>query len=269
MSGYDIYILVLCSIVFLLMVFTFSYMITLLARGQIKLIRCGHADDSIIKEKQRGKTSLAGRIIDKMLSVIIVAILAALLIASLFVNIANRISFGDLPVFKVVKSSSMSFKRDTNKYLFENNIDDQIEMFDLVCVYPIPAEEELELYDIVLYEVDGTQVIHRIVGIEEPNEKHPDCRHFALQGDAVKYPDIYPVRYSQMRSIYRGERIPNIGSFIVFMQTPAGWLCILLVIAYLIVEPIVVRIYKKAEDERYASICGQIGDDEEQNHGGE
>ena len=82
-------------------------------------------------------------------------------------------------------------------------------------------------------------VIHRIVGIEKPNEQHPNAWHFLLQGDAVETPDRFPVLYEQMQGIYEGERVPFVGSFVLFMQSPAGWLCILLVLFAMIATPIV------------------------------
>jgi hypothetical protein len=60
-----------------------------------------------------------------------------------------------------------------------------------------------------------------------------------------------------MRGIYRGERTPFIGSFILFMQSPAGWLCVLLIVAAIIATPILERILKKAKDERLALLVGE------------
>ena len=112
-------------------------------------------------------------------------------------------------------------------------------MFDVVVLHELPKEEDLQLYDIVVYEhISGALLIHRIVGIEEPNESHPNERHFLLQGDAVHYPDSFPVRYSQMKSIYRGERVPNVGSFVFFIQSPAGIICIILLVVSLFLMPI-------------------------------
>lgn len=123
----------------------------------------------------------------------------------------------NFPPFKVVTSSSMASKFRNNTYLFENSLNDQVKRHDLLLTYAIPSEDELELYDIVIYEIDGKMVLHRIVGIEEPNEAHPGERYFLLQGDALERPDRFPVLYSQMRGIYRGERVPFVGSFILFM----------------------------------------------------
>ena len=40
-----------------------------------------------------------------------------------------------------------------------------------------------------------------------------------------------------MQGIYEGERVPFAGSFVMFMQSPAGWLCILLVVFAVFVTP--------------------------------
>ena len=98
-------------------------------------------------------------------------------------------------------------------------------------------------------------IVHRIVEIEEPNEAHPDCRHFRLQGDAVDSPDRFPVLYEQMRAIYRGERTPFIGSFILFMQSPAGWLCILLIVVAMIAAPLLDKLLGDARKARLLLIC--------------
>ncbi|MBQ8345424.1 MAG: hypothetical protein IJY42_04060 [Clostridia bacterium] len=51
-----------------------------------------------------------------------------------------------------------------------------------------------------------------------------------MQGDAVERPDRFPVHYSQIKAIYRGQHVPFVGSFVFFMQSPAGWLCFLLIV---------------------------------------
>ena len=43
------------------------------------------------------------------------------------------------------------FPNGKNKYLVENKLNDQINMFDLILCRHLPAEEDLELYDIVVY----------------------------------------------------------------------------------------------------------------------
>ena len=43
---------------------------------------------------------------------------------------------------------------------------------------------------------------------------------FLLKGDANENNDRFPVLYSQMTGIYKNERIPFVGSFILFLQAP-------------------------------------------------
>ena len=94
------------------------------------------------------------------------------------------------------------------------------------------------MYDIVVYEVENTLIAHSIVGIEEPNDKHSE-RYFLLQGDAVANPDRFPVKYEQMKGIYYDQRIPFVGSLIMFLQSPAGYICILLIVFGVFVTPVV------------------------------
>ena len=121
----------------------------------------------------------------------------------------------------------------------------------MIATHSLPKEEDLKLYDIVVYEVDDMLIVHRIVGIEEPNQEHPGNRYFLLQGDAVDSPDRFPVLYEQMRAIYTGERLPFVGSFVLFMQSPAGWLCMLLVVFAIFATPIIEKKIKIENNTNY------------------
>lgn len=148
----------------------------------------------------------------------------------------------------------METKNKKNEYLFENDLNNQINTFDLVLIYKKPSMDELKLYDIVVYEVDGIELVHRIVEIEEPNQYHPNERWFRLQGDAVDSPDRFPVKYEQIKGIYKDQHVPFVGSFILFMQSPAGWLCIILVVGAIIITPILEKKLKKAKYNRLVEI---------------
>lgn len=147
-------------------------------------------------------------------------------------------------------SGSMSYAHAGNTYLTKNGLDDQIQIFDLILTRRLPAENELKLYDIVMYNLDGTPLIHRIIDIEEPCAAHPDERWFTTRGDANRLSDPHPVLYEQMRGIYRGERIPFVGSFVMFMQSPAGWLCVLLVVVSMIATPMMDKKLRLAKKKR-------------------
>ncbi|MBR2323042.1 MAG: hypothetical protein IKA54_05575 [Clostridia bacterium] len=241
MSGFDVYVFILCLIVFLLLTAIFTFFTVYFIKVSLKLIRLGAEDEKIKIEYEKtltlSKRTKALSFLDKVFSLVVCVLIMAVFGVSACVNVESTKIVGDVPVVQVVQSSSMATRYEGNEYLYRNNITDQIQTFDLVTIHKLPDEMDLKLYDIVVYEVDDMLVIHRIVGIEEPNDKHSE-RYFVLQGDAVHVRDKFPVTYSQMKGIYRGERIPFIGSFVMFMQSPAGYLCILLVLFVLIALPI-------------------------------
>lgn len=249
MTKYEIYVFLLCLIVFVALTALFTFMITHIVRLTLRIIRGGLEDEQIIKEYAEGRKRAGSAFwtgVDKVFQTLVCLILFGVFALSLYVGFAEDGVPGSVAVPRVVRSASMSEKHEKNTYLTENGLDDQFDTFDIIFTYKLPAESELKLYDVVVYEVDGVMVVHRIVGIEEPNEKHVE-RQFLLQGDRVEKPDRFPVYYSQMRAIYRGERVRFIGSFVLFMQSPAGWLCILLTVFAIVSIPLV---EKKIERER-------------------
>ncbi len=242
MTRYDIYIFFLCLIAFILLVSVFAYILTALVKLYLRSLHAGLEDEIIKTEYDNSlKENKRNKFLGRTVSLVFEVIFLVLFVFAIIINIQKNMFFESIPTLKMVNSGSMSEKHEKNVYLAINNLNDQIQTFDLIFVYKVPEEKDLKLYDTVLYEVDGTYIIHRIVGIEEPNKDHPDERHFLCQGDANEYPDRFPVYYSQIRAIYKGERIPFIGSFISFLQSPAGWLCIAFVLFSMFGAPVVER----------------------------
>lgn len=254
MQGLEIYTFVLCLIVFILFSATFTFFIVALIKMNLSLILLGHEDENIKKERlappKRSKLS----VIETAVSLIMCILLVLLFIFSVYVNLQDGKYFEKIPTVNVVASGSMDKKHPVNTYLAENSLDDQFSTFDLVFTYKVPPVEELELYDIVVYETDGILVIHRIVGIEPPNSVHPDEYWFTCKGDAMERIDRFPVKYEQMRGIYRGERIPFVGSIVSFLQSPAGILSILLVVFGIIGTTVAEKKLSAARQARYEII---------------
>lgn len=256
MTDYEIYVFILCLIVFLMLTGMSILCLSIITRQSLRLIRGGLEDEKILaeyrKKKARKPSTKYLRFADRVFTGLICLVFAVLFLGSVLIQCTEGSRCGQIPTYRVVKTGSMAEKHEKNTYLQENNLNDQLQTFDLIRTEKLPAEMDLQLYDIVVYEVDGILLVHRIVKIEEPNESHPDCRHFMLQGDAVEAPDRYPVLYKQMRAIYRGNKIPFIGSFVMFMQSPAGWLCIFLIVTAIIATPILERKLQKEKDARLA-----------------
>ncbi|MBQ3505180.1 MAG: hypothetical protein IJA89_00225 [Clostridia bacterium] len=254
MTDFEKYVLIICIIVMAIFVILFSIFLGYIVKLLIQVIRLGGEDKKILKEAKtlkKRKEKKCG-VCGKILSAFVCLLLCGVFAFTVYLNVTELDKTNGHLSWKVVKSGSMSYKAPENKYLVENGLDDQIQTFDLIVTEKLPDEFDLKLYDIVVYEVDGDMIIHRIVKIEEPNEKHPDKRYFLLQGDAVKNPDQFPVYYSQMRGIYRGKRVPFVGSFITFMQSPAGYLCMILILFAFIATPIMEKKIDKEMQKRLA-----------------
>ncbi len=234
----------------------------MMVKQNLRLIKVGAEDRRIyteyLKAKKRKKKKSGGH--STLFTVLFACVIVFIFGSTITMQLTEGGKTGSIPTLRVVYSDSMSAKYERNRYLFDNDLNDQFARFDIVVTYQLPKEEDLQLYDIVVYEVDNVLLIHRIVGIEEPNENHPNERHFLLQGDLVQNPDKFPVRYSQMKAIYRGEHIPYIGSFVMFLQSPAGYMCLILIIVEMIASPLIDKKMEKTEQARLAVIQKKIAE---------
>ena len=265
MTGFELYTFFLCLIVFTIFVALFLSMLIYIVKLMLRVIRSGLDDDKIKEEYEKEKKNKNKYLdfISNLFSIVFSIVFILVFVGSVGLGISSESkTVGDIPVLRVVQSESMSEKHENNKYLEENELNNQFDMFDIVVVEKLPEEDDIQLYDIVVYEIDdGVFVIHRVIGIEEPNEKHPDNRHFLLRGDANKNSDQFPVTYDQMVGIYKGQRIQYVGSLVMFLQSPAGYLCILLVLFYLIATPIVEKKIASEKMKRLMSM-GVLDEDE-------
>lgn len=260
MKPYDIYVFFLCFIVFTVLTVLLSYLIYYIIKLTTRIIQNGLEDANILKEYETPIKVAGSKTFSVILSIILLGILLFSFVFSIWLHFSEDVLTNSMNL-KVVASSSMSEKNKRNTYLFENNLDNQFDTFDLIVTHPVPDEFDLKLYDIVVYEYEDSHIIHRIVKIEEPNNKHPGHRLFTLQGDAIGSPDRNPVTYEQIKAIYLGEKVRFVGSFVFFMKSPAGWLCILLVLFAIIVTPIVEKRLHKETVYRL-QVLGVISDEE-------
>ena len=251
MSAFDIYIFVLSLLIIILLASLSIAVVVIIMKLSCKLINSGAEDDKILAEANKtiSKSEKIGKIIDQVVSLIFTVLFLVAFVLSTMVSCTKEISMGQIPVFRVVNSDSMSAKHKNNKYLIENDLNDQFDTFDLIITYDIPKEEDLKLYDIVVYKYNDILVVHRIVKIVHTKD---NGTYYMLQGDNEPKQDVMPVYYDQMIAIYRGEHVPFIGSFIKFMQSPAGWICIVLVLVAMFAGPALDKKLAKERAKRLA-----------------
>ena len=153
MTDYEIYVFALCFIVFSLLTATFSYLIYLYGHQEVELIRAGERDRQIEIDFEKRKTLKYQALLwfGRLLSLALCVAFSATFLFALRLHANEDAPIGDVPEIKVVKSSSMETKNEKNEYLFANELNDQFDMFDIIFCEKLPAEEDLQLYDIVMY----------------------------------------------------------------------------------------------------------------------
>ena len=132
---------------------------------ELQFIRFGHRDEEIKKEqeKQLNKNKNLSQVLlwfNRIFSLLLCLVLVAVFIFAIYVRTTEDRPANGIPSIKIVKSESMAKRNTKNLYLFEKGLDDQFQMFDVVICRHIPAEDELKLYDIVVYQKDDIQIIH-------------------------------------------------------------------------------------------------------------
>lgn len=229
-------------VIILIIAIAFIILLATIYHQRVKMIRAGLYDEEIKRDyiREQKRSSKVLRKVNAFFSTVLCILFLCMFGISIYAQVTgNNFPISGLANARVVMSDSMSEKHEKNTYLVENNLNNQFDTYDIILTYELPKEEDLKLYDIVVYEVNDTLVVHRIIGIEEPNEKHPDERYFLLRGDASEYNDRFPVKYEQMKAIYKGETIPYAGVFIHFFQSTLGYIAMAIILGYCIVVPVV------------------------------
>jgi len=250
MTSFEIYLLVVSLVVIIGLTVFFSFLIGYIYVLTTRLIAIGYWDHELVHDQPFRRRFVLFGTVGKIISTVVCIALAIMVAFSVAMGVTENDLTKNLASLKVVKSESMSKAHKDNDYIENHNLNDQFQMFDLIVTHPLPAEEDIELYDIIVYERDGDLIIHRVVYIDEPDDSS-DSRLFYFRGDAVKDNDDTPVEYDQMRGIYRGKRIPFVGSFILFMQSPAGIICLILAIVGMFIMPIIDQRIEDVRDHRY------------------
>lgn len=217
----------LCLISFCL-VFTFLFRHYYLSN--IEEINKGRADQEILdlegeeRKKKAKKHSKAIRFTKKVASYGIFAIVLVIFGFSLYGRFFNNnLSFGNNGLI-VISSGSMSERNDSNDYLFENNLTNQFDTYDIIGVTRYQSIDDVKQYDVVAFKnTEGTIIVHRIIEVREVDGENV----FITRGDSnntsdtnFQYKDY--LTFDNIIGYYNGTRVPLLGVFIIFLQSNAG-----------------------------------------------
>lgn len=245
---------IISTVVTFIGVFSFATLFTILyksyASSQIAEIKSGKRDIEIIDEviydrqshvQQRRKViGLIRTIAFYLVIIIIVPIFAFSLVNKVMGNV---MMIGNKAVM-VIPTDSMSYKNEANSYLFNRNLNNQIQPYDIIVLEKV-SKSDIKMYDVIAYKNDkGVNIVHRIIDINGDK--------YTTRGDIYdsSKTDLYKPVYEDVVGRYTGKRIPGVGIFIMFLQSYAGIITVVsLVYCLLMIDRTAERI-NKVQQER-------------------
>lgn len=224
-----------------------------MVKKNVFIINHGFEDHRLVKERKKSKrpARVAGRVVSSILSwtvtVVLVGVLAVVVYGSFF---SNNFPIPGVGTVVAVRTGSMKEQNPRNQFLKEHKVEiGNLQSFnanDLIKLHALPKESEIKLGRIYSYiqKDTGNLIIHRLVDI------NPEEGLYRFQGDANPVRDSQIVKYSEMRGEYKGGRIPTLGSFVLFFQSPIGLTTVVLGMIILIGADIGVSKIGKSEKTR-------------------
>lgn len=185
------------------------------------------------KEKKHGK-------VKTIIGIVLCVILGFILVCNLTIIIKGSVNpdtppsvFSVIPL--VVLSGSMSGEEEGH-----------IEIGDLVFVAEIEYSE-LEIGDVVTYRDGNSFTTHRIIDVGEEG--------FITKGDYNNTEDRHPLTEENLIGIVKA-RIPKVGNFALFLQTPLGMVLFvgLPLLAFVLYDVIRRQRFTKKNDDKTAEL---------------
>ena len=208
---------------------SFATIFTILYRNftdsEIVEVKAGKRDIELIDDfiyGSKSSTVKRRKVFSVIKTVIFYVVLVALtptLVFSLFNKITGEFTMIGGKGLMVVASGSMSEKHKDNTYLITNNLNDQFNTYDIIVLDKVDSSSELKKYDVIAYvNNDGVNIIHRIIDIEVGFSGI----RYITRGDANNATDSYRPSFDDVIGIYRGQHIPVVGIFVMFLQSYSG-----------------------------------------------
>ena len=242
----------------ILIVFTLGIVAFLIYERQvtIKEIKNGEVDSQIIYEDHEEKIKAVNKkhkILKKSLNIgldILIGLLGILFLLGLVDKIMNNSA---LPIKTVViATGSMSTKNEENEYLFENKLDNQIQVNDLIFLEKVNSLEDIKLYDIICYwNNSGERIVHRVV---EKNDEYLTTR-----GDANNVNDDIEITLDRIVGKYNEGKIPGVGAVTFFLTSDYGISTIASILVISIIYSFVKSSIDKEINKRLIYLSSVIG----------
>ncbi len=267
---------IISLVVTLVCVISFSVVFTILFRNyyitNIENVKAGREDADLIEQavyqqkEASNKTKRAFKKAFRIIEYVIMSLITAFFIFSMYSRFSGNILMFGKHSFIVIATDSMSLKNSNNAYLTEYDLNNQFNAHDIIGLAPYDSEDDIKLYDVIAYKSrDEVVIVHRIIKIETLED---GSKAYHTRGDKNAVDDdnnFYGayLTYDDIIGHYTGARIPELGIFIIFVQSNAGIITIVSIVYCLLMYDRLNNKYEKAMDERTKMLLSTISFDPE------
>lgn len=245
---------------------SFSAIFTILYRNytaaSIKEISTGKTDIDLIDEyiyNSQKNIERRREIFSKIKSALFYTLLTLLIPVFIFAMISkfnnDVVMFGGKSLM-VVASGSMSQRHEDNTYLESEQLYNQFDTYDIIILKKVEKSSDLKLYDVIAFVNDeGINVIHRIKGFKGSS--------YVTRGDSNNADDKYNPTFEDVIGVYTDEKIPLVGVFVLFFQSPSGVVTVAALIFCLVMMDKQNKKLREVQSERLEKLREAIGFDGE------
>lgn len=220
-----------------------------------RLAEVGDIDEDLKREYISEHRYKPFRIGGKVLELVIALGLISLFTMALVVKAnGDRFAINGQDVY-VVRSGSMAKLNPNNPdYDFMKDFHDRFDVYDMVFIKDKPVDPaEFQLGQIIMYKSGEQNIIHRLVEIKKPSETPDSQYHYICCGDANAFRDGY-VTYDDIVGVYADHKVPFVGVFVLWLQSPLGYVVIGIIVVYGIYSTYLEDSLNKVRNKRLVEI---------------
>lgn len=220
--------------------------------------------DTITKSKEKNKV---WQVIMNVLFGIFYFVIGALLLVVITFKVTNQtMYFGDTTLM-TIRTGSMEKAHESNTYLEENNLTNQIEQFSLIALNKVHSEDELKLYDIAAYKHEDVVYVHRIIRIFHNETENKTYYTFRGDSNAVSADFELTITIDDIVGKYNGFQNYGLGVTLTYMQSNIGMIALCSGILFLLTFNITESKIETAYYKRTLTLAEKIDNELQFNRG--
>ena len=187
--------------------------------------------DSIVGSREKNKKY---QVLLNIIFGIFYFILGVLIIISVSYKLMGETVYFGNTTLLTIKTGSMETVNDSNTYIDENNLTNQIEQYSIITLNKVKSDDELNLYDIAAYEHDNTIYVHRI--IRKYTNSTTGVTYYTFRGDANSESLSFEltITLDDIVGKYTGFQNYGLGVTLTYLQSTIGIVAMAAALIFLI-----------------------------------